>query len=140
MQRNRRFYFIGILAFLGTMFALTVFVWYRRSVNTPYINYVYPHKDTIEIQAQGEGKGEKYENCIPRDALHTDSRGNFVYVVEERQGILGNTYVAVRRRVDLVAADDDLAAVEGNLTAVDKVISYSDKELYEECPVLLEEY
>ena len=40
----------------------------------------------------------------------------------------------------MIEMDDNLAAVEGNLTAIDKVIYYSDKELYDGCAVLLEDF
>ncbi len=101
---------------------------------------LYIHQGTIKNQEQPESEGKKYRSCVSSNALHLDGRGYFVYVIEERQGVLGNTYVVIKRRIDLIEMDDNLAAVEGNLTAIDKVIYYSDKELYDGCAVLLEDF
>ena len=140
MKRIRKIYYISIVTFFGMMLALSIFVWYQRSINTPVVDYVYIHQGTIKNQEQPESEGKKYRSCVSSNELHLDGRGYFVYVIEERQGVLGNTYVVIKRRIDLIEMDDNLAAVEGNLTAIDKVIYYSDKELYDGCAVLLEDF
>ncbi len=139
MKRARKIYGIGVAVFFGWMMMLTIFVWYQRAVNTPVVNFIYPHQGTIKAPAHTESKGEAYQVCLPTDVLDLDARGYFVYVVEARQGILGNTNIAVKRRIEVLAMDDSLAAVEGNLTAIDKVISDSDKEIYDGCPILLQD-
>lgn len=140
MKKIRKIYCISIVVFFGIMLILSIFVWYQRAINTPVVDYVYIHQGTIKNQEQVENEGTKYKSCISGNALHQDGRGYFVYVVEERQGVLGNTYVAIKRRIDLIEMDDNLAAVEGNLTSIDKVIYYSDKELYDGCAILLEDF
>ena len=92
-----------------------------------------------EVTFSLEWGGTSYQACLPADALYTENGECFVYVLEERQGILGNTYVAVKRDVTLLDINDSLAAVEGNLPATERVIAYSDNELYDGCPVVLEE-
>ncbi len=139
MKNMRKLYGIGAGVFLGAMLLLSVYVWYQRAVNTPVAEFVYPHQGTVGASQERQGGGESYRLCLPADVLHRDARGTFVYVIEERQGVLGNTCVAIKRRVDVLASDDALAAVEGNLTAIDQVISASDRELYDGCPILREE-
>lgn len=92
-----------------------------------------------EVTFSLEYGGKSYQACLPADALHMENGKCFVYVLEERQGILGNTYVAVKKDVTLLDINDSLAAVEGNLPATERVIAYSDNELYDGCPVVLEE-
>lgn len=36
--------------------------------------------------------GEKYPNCLPPEAVHTENTRSYVYVVKEREGILGMEY------------------------------------------------
>ena len=92
-----------------------------------------------EVTFSLEWGGKAYQACLPADALHSENGECFVYVLEERQGILGNTYVAAKRNVTLLDINDSLAAVEGNLPATERVIAYSDNELYDGCPVVLGE-
>ena len=92
-----------------------------------------------EVTFSLEWGGKSYQACLPADALHTENGECFVYVLEEQQGILGNTYAAAKRDVTLLDINDSLAAVEGNLPATERVIAYSDHELYDGCPVVLEE-
>ncbi len=92
-----------------------------------------------EVTFSLEWGGKSYQACLPADALHMENGECFVYVLEERQGILGNTYAAAKRDVTLLDINDSLAAAEGNLPATERVIAYSDHELYDGCPVVLEE-
>ena len=87
-----------------------------------------------------EWAGETYQICLPKEVLHIESGEFFVYIVEERRGILGNTYVATKRNVTLLNSNDDLIAVEGNLPVTEKIISYSDKELFDGCAVVLGDF
>lgn len=93
-----------------------------------------------EVTFALEWAGETYQICLPKEALHIESGEFFVYIVEEKRGILGNTYVATKRNVTLLNSNDNLIAVEGNLPVTEKIISYSDKDLYDGCPVVLEDF
>lgn len=87
-----------------------------------------------------EWTGETYQICLPKEALHMESGEFYVYIVEEKWGILGNTYMATKRNITLLNSNDDLIAVEGNLPATEKTISYSDRELFDGCAVVLGDY
>lgn len=81
-------------------------------------------------------QSESYDLCIPNTALFQDAKGAYyVLAVEERNSILGNRLIAVRKEVDLLAQDNDYSAVKGEITRNDKVIYIWDREVYEGCPV-----
>lgn len=81
-------------------------------------------------------QSESYDLCIPNTALFQDAKGAYyVLAVEERNSILGNRLVAVRKEVDLLEQDNDYSAVKGEITRNDKVIYSWDREVYGDCPV-----
>ena len=81
-------------------------------------------------------QSESYNLCIPNTALFQDAKGAYyVLAVEERNSILGNRLVAVRKDVDLLAQDNDYSAVQGEITKNDKVIYSWDREVYGDLPV-----
>lgn len=73
--------------------------------------------------------GEKYPCCVSLLALHTENDRNFVYVVNEREGILGTEYYVEEIIVSVVDKNDKLAAVEGALTDESRIIESSTKEI-----------
>lgn len=72
---------------------------------------------------------EIYDYVIPLEALHREG-GNYIYVLEEKNGILG-TELAVRSlTVRLLDQNEDYAAVSDELLSGDtKIVTQSDKEL-----------
>lgn len=73
--------------------------------------------------------GEKQPCCVPLLALHTDNDRNFVYVVNEREGILGEEYYVEEINVSVIDKNDKWAAVEGALTTDSEIVSSSTKEV-----------
>lgn len=73
--------------------------------------------------------GEKYPNCISLLALHAENDRNFVYVVNEREGILGTEYYVEEIIVSVADKNDKLAAIEGAVTAESLIIENSTKEI-----------
>ena len=81
-------------------------------------------------------QSESYDLCVPNTALFQDAKGAYyVLAVEERNSILGNRLIAVRKEVDLLAQDNDYSAVKGEITRNDKVVYSWDREVYGDCPV-----
>ncbi len=72
----------------------------------------------------------QYETCVPLEALRQGG-GNDYYVLElvEKQTILGTQLTAKRVNVELIAHDGSHAAVEGELTREDKLITACSKEI-----------
>jgi len=74
--------------------------------------------------------GEKQPCCIPLSALHeSEGGGNYVYVVSEREGILGMEYYVEEINVSVVDKNDKFAAVEGAVTTESRIIQSADKEI-----------
>lgn len=74
--------------------------------------------------------GERQPSCIPLSALRENpGGGSFVYVVSEREGILGMEYYVEEINVSVVDKNDKFAAVEGAITAESRIIRSADKEI-----------
>lgn len=73
--------------------------------------------------------GEKYPCCVSLLALHSENDRNFVYVVSEREGILGTEYYVEEITVSVADKNDNLAAIEGAVTEESRIIESSTKEI-----------
>lgn len=73
--------------------------------------------------------GEKQPCCIPIMALHEEQTKSYVYVVGEREGILGMEYYVEEINVSVVDKNDKFAAVEGAVTEESRIIQSADKEI-----------
>lgn len=73
--------------------------------------------------------GEKQPYCIPLMALHEEQTKSYVYVVGEREGILGMEYYVEEINVSVVDKNDKFAAVEGAVTQESQIIQSADKEI-----------
>lgn len=74
--------------------------------------------------------GEKYSCCIPALALHSMNNRSYVYVLRQREGILGMEYYVEELTVKVLDQNSDWVAIgEGVLDAESKVILSSDKEI-----------
>ncbi len=75
---------------------------------------------------------DSYECCIPVNALHQEGLGEryYIYLVGEREGILGKERYAEMRYVKVLDANDSYAALEnGSVAKEEEVIIGSDKEV-----------
>lgn len=79
----------------------------------------------------GSQLSESYQCCIPIDALYSENDGTryFVYLIEERDGILGTELHAAVRYVKVLDQNDRYAALEdGSIGREESVIISADKE------------
>lgn len=67
---------------------------------------------------------------VPVSALHKDSAGYYVFVLQANDSVLSGGYKAQRYSVDLVDSDEEYCAVEG-LMGEEQVILASTKEIAE---------
>lgn len=74
-------------------------------------------------------RGDKYPCCVTPGAVHTDLAISYVYVVRERDGILGKEYYAEQVNVRIQDENDYWVAVEGALDNDSRIISISTKEV-----------
>lgn len=73
--------------------------------------------------------GEKYFCCLSPYAIHRSEKRSFVYVVKEREGILGMEYYVEEVNVKVLDENENWAAVEGALDSGSQVIVSSTKEV-----------
>ncbi|SKC76799.1 biotin/lipoyl-binding protein [Maledivibacter halophilus] len=66
-----------------------------------------------------------YDFVIPRSALHSDSRGDFVFTVRSKKTPFGSRYIAKRVNVKILDENDQNVAVSGALMRGDYVITTS---------------
>ncbi|EOS74374.1 hypothetical protein C819_03127 [Lachnospiraceae bacterium 10-1] len=74
--------------------------------------------------------GEKYRFCIPTVAVHSENNRNYVYVLKEREGILGQEYYVDEINVSVIDKNDNWAAIEeGTVDKESKIILSATKEV-----------
>lgn len=73
--------------------------------------------------------GEKHPSCISLMALHEANGRYFVYVVNEREGILGTEYYVEEITISVVDKNDRLAAIEGAVSSESLILESSTKEV-----------
>lgn len=73
--------------------------------------------------------GDKYPNCLPPTAVHTVNTRSYVYVVKEREGILGMEYYVEELNVKILDENENWVAVEGALDSESQVITSATKEV-----------
>lgn len=83
--------------------------------------------------------GEKHSVCVTPQAVHREDVRNYVYVVKERDGILGKEYYVEQINVRVLDENDHWVAVEGELDGDSVIISSSTKEVKNGDVVRLEE-
>lgn len=75
--------------------------------------------------------GVEYFLCIDAYAVYKDnSNRSFVYVVKEREGILGMEYYVEQINVKVLDENENWAAVEGALNSESRIIVSSTKEIH----------
>ncbi len=75
-------------------------------------------------------QGEKYKCCISPGALHKDNLRDYVYVLDQREGILGQEYYVSEVTVKVLDQNDNWVAVEsGALDDESRIITTADQEI-----------
>ena len=90
-----------------------------EGTGTPGLSGVMKHTET----------GDKYPNCLPPAAVHTVNTRSYVYVVKEREGILGMEYYVEELNVKILDENESWVAVEGALDSESQVITSATKEV-----------
>ncbi|WP_027629949.1 efflux RND transporter periplasmic adaptor subunit [Ruminiclostridium cellobioparum] len=70
-----------------------------------------------------------YKTLVSNSAVGQDNDGNFVYVLKERKGTLGNEFYVEKVIVNIGDSDNVKTAVLSGVTSADKIVSDSDKPL-----------
>lgn len=73
--------------------------------------------------------GEKHSCCVTPAAVYEEGAKSYVYVVRERDGILGQEYYAEQVNVRILDKNENWVAVEGALDQDSVIIASSTREL-----------
>ena len=74
--------------------------------------------------------GEKHKYCIPVTALYIKEDRNFIYVLKEREGILGQEYYVDEMNVKVIDKNENWAALEeGTLDKDSQIIISATMEI-----------
>lgn len=73
--------------------------------------------------------GEKYYCCIPPQAVYTENTKRYVYVLREREGILGNEYYVEQIYVKVLDENEYWAALEGAIDDKSQIVVSSTAQV-----------
>ena len=104
---------------------------------------IYLPADTMNIgdsaEMTVEQSSQTYNTCVPIQALHEASGQYFVYVIQEKDTILGEQLTARSVKVTVQEQNETYAALDdGSLFSSQKVITDSSKGIDEGSPVRLD--
>jgi HlyD family secretion protein len=68
---------------------------------------------------------------VPKDVVHSDAQGSFVYTIEERKGPLGNQFKIRKSHVTLGEADEQNQVILNGLMGEDKIVAESSEPVNE---------
>ena len=91
------------------------------------------------VQLKYRVQTENYAICIPVDCIYGDEN-KFVYIAEEREGILGTEWKVQSVRVNILDQNENTVAVESaGITADSKIVRYTTMPLTDGATVRLVE-
>lgn len=76
-----------------------------------------------------EKASKKYDTCVPLGALHSDGDKYYVYVINEKDTILGTETAVDKVQVDILDKNNEQAAIEGSFSWEQKFVLTSSKTL-----------
>ncbi|MDP4094237.1 MAG: efflux RND transporter periplasmic adaptor subunit [Bacillota bacterium] len=90
--------------------------------------------ETGSVEIQKDTKS--YSILVPNSSIGQDNSGSFVYVMNERNGPLGNEFYVKKIHVSVDESDNLKTGLKGGLTSKDKIIVNSNKILADGSKVL----
>ncbi|MEQ2363732.1 biotin/lipoyl-binding protein [Coprococcus sp. CLA-AA-H190] len=76
-----------------------------------------------------EKASKKYDTCVPLGALHSDGDKYYVYVINEKDTILGTETAVDKVQVDILDKNNEQAAIEGSFSWGQQFVLTSNKTL-----------
>ncbi|MFR3697070.1 MAG: biotin/lipoyl-binding protein [Coprococcus sp.] len=76
-----------------------------------------------------EKASKKYDTCVPLGALHSDGDKYYVYVINEKDTILGTKTAVDKVQVDILDKNNEQAAIEGSFSWGQQFVLTSSKTL-----------
>lgn len=85
-------------------------------------------------------EGGNFDTIIPNASIHKESEGRYyVFVLEQRNGPLGEEYYAVRKDIDIGASNNHMSGIESGLNRGDLIIASSNKILRDGMRVVVDD-
>ena len=78
---------------------------------------------------KAEKASKKYDTCVPLGALHSDGDKYYVYVINEKDTILGTETAVDKVQVDILDKNNEQAAIEGSFSWGQQFVLTSSKTL-----------
>lgn len=76
-----------------------------------------------------EKASKKYDTCVPLTALHSDGDKYYVYVINEKDTILGTETAVDKVQVEILDKNNEQAAIDGSFSWDQKFVLTSSKTL-----------
>ena len=76
-----------------------------------------------------EKASKKYDTCVPLGALHSDGDKYYVYVINEKDTILGTETAVDKVQVDILDKNNEQASIEGSVSWGQQFVLTSSKTL-----------
>lgn len=80
-----------------------------------------------------------YDIIAPRSAIGKDREGEYVFLLEEKEGPLGKEYYVLKCKVTVGDSDNSYIGILSGLLGNERVVVYSNKSLYDGSSVILGE-
>lgn len=100
---------------------------YNVQVSIPSENVSIGKTGILEIEEQSD----HYDTTVPVDALHMENQQYYIYVLKNRDTILGEELSVERRDVTVFDKNDKYAAIDAVITEEEQVITDSNKDIRE---------
>lgn len=127
MSKPKKILSVFTLGVLIVLIACTVLSKHIASSIQPEVEVIKPVRMGISVDG---AKPEIYDTVIPCNAVIPIDLKNYVYTVEQRQGLFGSEYYAKFVEVGIVAGNDLYAAIGGwVITGFDDIVLSSSKQL-----------
>jgi hypothetical protein len=68
-----------------------------------------------------------YDQCVPLSAVNSDNTGYYLLTVEQKSTVLGIENILIRTSVNILASDDDNAAIQGSMGRNSQIVTGSNK-------------
>lgn len=127
-----------VLAFFLLMGVLGLIARATAGATMPVVTAVLPYRGQGSRDASlsggrtpegGRAQSESAGFCVPIDALNADSQGYFVYLIEEKNTVLGIENILVRLPVTVTTWGDVAVQVDGALDENSRIAAESTKPL-----------
>ena len=76
-----------------------------------------------------EKASKKYDTCVPLNVLHSDGEKYYVYVINEKETILGTETAVDKVQVEILDKNNELAAIDGYFSWDQQFVLSSSKSL-----------